>query len=202
VYLVDDEPVVARAVARLLRAAGLTTLSYESPERFLAEHDPFHPGCVVLDYSMPGTNGIEIQDRLRSDAGTPPRQVIFLTGRADIPTSVTAMRRGAVDFLTKPVDGEALIVAVRRALERDARCREEYAEGVEIRSRLAKLTPREREVLTLVASGMLNKQVAAELGTTEKTIKVHRARVMDKMRAGSLAELVRLADRVAERDDA
>lgn len=198
VYLVDDEPAVARAVSRVLKTAGLTVFVYESAHQFLKAHDPARPGCVVLDYSMPGTNGLELQERLRSDADAPPRQVVFLTGRADIPTSVIAMKHGAVDFLTKPADGDVLVAAVRRALDRDARCRRDHAEAAAVRTRLAALTPREREVLWLVAKGMLNKQIAAELGTTEKTIKVHRARVMEKMGAGSLAELVRLADRAAD----
>lgn len=197
VYLVDDEPAVLRAIGRVLRGAGLSTAPFDSPQRFLKEHDPHRAGCAVLDLSMPGVNGLELQKLLQpgDDDDVAPRQLIFLTGRADIPTSVDAMRRGAVDFFMKPVDDTVLISAVRRAIERDAVLRDEHAELMEIRSRWRSLTPREREVMALVAAGKLNKQVAALLGTTEKTIKVHRARVMEKMKADSLADLVRMADR-------
>lgn len=196
VYLVDDDPGVLRAVGRVLRGAGLSTALYESPERFLAEHDPFRPGCAVLDLSMPGIDGLELQRSLEEGTrSVAPRQVLFLTGKGDVPTSVDAMRRGAVDFLVKPVDETVLVGAVRQAIDRDAVVRQRFSEFLEIKARVDTLTPREREVMALVASGKLNKQVATVLGTTEKTVKVHRARVMDKMMAGSLADLVRLADR-------
>lgn len=196
VYLVDDEPAILRAIGRVMKGSGLDTAPYESPQRFLAEHDPLRPGCAVLDLSMPGIDGLELQRSLEPACeGAAPRQVIFLTGQADVPSSVDAMRRGAVDFLMKPVDDTVLVAAVRRAIEQDSLLRCELAEVQEIRSRVRTLTPREREVMALVAAGKLNKQVAMLLGTTEKTIKVHRGRVMEKMGAGSLAELVRLADR-------
>ena len=201
VYLVDDDPAVLRAVGRVLKGAGLNPVTFESPQHFLAEHDPHRTGCAVLDLSMPGIHGLELQRLLKpDDSDAPPRHVIFLTGRADVPMSVDAMRHGAVDFFMKPVDDTILINAVRRAIERDALSRREHAEFAAIRSRMESLTPREREVMALVAAGKPNKQVAAELGTTEKTIKVHRARVMNKMNADSLAELVRLADRANARD--
>ena len=197
VYLVDDEPAVLKAISRVLRSAGFNTATYDSPQHFLKEHDPHRAGCAVLDLSMPGVGGLELQRRLQAgdDDDAAPRQLIFLTGRADVPTSVDAMRRGAVDFFTKPVDDAVLISAIHRAIERDAVLREEHAEQVKIMSKLKTLTPREHEVMTLVAAGKLNRQIAELLGTTEKTIKVHRARVMEKMAADSLADLVRMVDR-------
>lgn len=200
VYLVDDEPAVARALARLLRFSGFSTCTYNSPEEFLAEHDPGKPGCIVLDLSMPGMSGLALQKVLVERAmGAPSQPVVFLTGRADVSSSVEAMKSGAVDFLTKPVDDRTLIEAVRGAIERDERTRRERRANRESIERLATLTPREREVLAHVATGKLNKQIAFELGTTEKTIKVHRARVMTKMGAESLADLVRIADRCGVR---
>lgn len=196
VYLVDDEPAVARALARLLRFSGFPTCTYSSPADFLAEHDPERPGCIVLDLSLPGMSGLALQKVLAERKGNaPPHPVVFLTGRADVPTSVEAMKSGAVDFLTKPVDDRALIDAVRAAIDKDQRARTERYANRESFERLATLTPREREVLAQVATGKLNKQIAQELGTSEKTIKVHRARVMSKMGAASLADLVRIADR-------
>jgi len=193
IFLVDDEPSVLRGLARLLRSAGWPTATYQSPEDFMNRFDATAPGCLVLDVSMPGLNGLELQ-RWLADKGC-PLPIIFLTGHGDIPTSVRAMKAGAVDFLTKPVRDEDLLKAIRQAVEKDRVCRQERAETVAIEERLATLTPREREVLALVVAGKLNKQTAAELGTVEKTIKVHRARVMEKMGASSLAELVRLAQR-------
>lgn len=200
VYLVDDEPAVARALARLLRFSGFSTSTYNSPADFLAEHDPERPGCIVLDLSMPGMSGLALQKMLAErKLAAPPHPIVFLTGRADVPTSVEAMKSGAVDFLTKPVDDRTLIEAVRSAIERDRQARAERHANRNSFERLATLTPREREVLAQVATGRLNKQIAQELGTTEKTIKVHRARVMSKMGAASLADLVRIADRCGVR---
>ena len=193
VYLVDDDPAVLRAVARVLRGAGWSAATFSTPERFLREHDPERPGCAVLDLAMPGLSGLELQTRLARGDGA-PRQVIFLTGRADVPDGVRAMKQGAVDFLTKPVDADALVDAVARAVEVDGRVRREWAATCRVDACIETLTPREREVMVHVVTGALNKQIAAALGTSEKTIKVHRARVMRKMGAGSLAELVRLAD--------
>jgi FixJ family two-component response regulator len=197
IFVVDDEPALLKAVARLLRAAGWNAVTFSSPREFLDRHDPETPGCLVLDMSMPGFSGLELQQALERSGS--PLPIVFLTGRADIPTSVQAMKRGAVDFLTKPVDDEDLLGAVRRAVEKDRVSRKNRSELAGIEGRLAALTPREREVLEHVISGRLNKQIAAELGTVEKTIKVHRARVMEKMKAASLADLVRLAERAGIR---
>lgn len=194
VFVVDDEPSVLKGLLRLLTAAGLSVATFDSPQGFLERYDPNAPGCLVLDVAMPGLNGLELQDTLAKRGSVLP--IIFLTGRGDIPMSVEAMKRGAVDFLTKPVDDGDLLAAIRHAFEKDRVLRQDRAERAEIERRLATLTPREREVLLHVTAGTLNKQIAAHLGTVEKTIKVHRARVMEKMRVRSLAELVRLAARV------
>ena len=194
VFLVDDEPEVLKAVARLLRAEAFPVSAFSSPREFLDQVDPEAPGCLVLDMSMPAISGLEVQRELETRGCRLP--VVFLTGRADVPDTVRAMKGGASDFLTKPVEDEELLGAVRRAIEKDAVLRRERAEEALVRARLETLTPREREVLEHVVAGELNKQVAGRLGTVEKTIKVHRARVMEKMQASSLAELVRLARRV------
>jgi FixJ family two-component response regulator len=193
VFLVDDDAAVLKGLRRLLASAGLDVVAFESPQDFLAGLDRDADGCVVLDYSMPGLNGLELQQALAARGSALP--VIFLTGKGDIPTSVRAMKDGAVDFLTKPVDGEVLLAAVRGAIERNRSQSGERAERADIERRLATLTTREREVLRHVVAGLLNKQIAARLGTVEKTVKVHRARVMEKMQARSLAELVRLAEK-------
>jgi FixJ family two-component response regulator len=193
VFVVDDDAAVLKGLARLLRSAGLTVAAFASPREFLDRHDPNAPGCVVLDVAMPGLSGLELQQTLM--ARGQELAIIFLTGHGDIPMSVKAMKHGAVDFLTKPVDDDALLRAVRVAIEKDRVQRQARAEIAEIQQRLATLTPREREVLHHVISGHLNKQTAADLGTVEKTIKVHRARVMEKMKVHSVAELVHLAER-------
>jgi FixJ family two-component response regulator len=193
VYLVDDDAAVLKGLRRLLASAGLHVVAFESPRDFLEGLDREASGCVVLDFSMPGLNGLELQQALAASGNALP--VIFLTGKGDIPTSVQAMKGGAADFLTKPVDGEVLLAAIRGAIERDRSQRAERAERDDIARRLATLTARERDVLRHVVAGRLNKQIAAELGTVEKTVKVHRARVMEKMQARSLAELVRLAQK-------
>ncbi len=194
VFIVDDDAAVRKALMRLLQTAGLPACSFPSPETFLEQHDVTTPGCVVLDVAMPGLGGLDVQRALSaSGCGRP---IIVLTGRGDIPTSVRAMKAGAVDFLTKPVKDEDLLAAVRNAIEIDRLARQAEAERQAIRQRLATLTPREREVLERVVAGRLNKQIAADLGTVEKTIKVHRARVMEKMEVRSLAELVHLTERV------
>lgn len=191
IFVIDDEATVRNAIEYVLRAAGLTVSTYASPREYLERYDPNAPGCLVLDLAMPGLSGHDLQDTLAATGGAPP--IIFLSGYADIPDSVRAMKLGAVDFLTKPVEDYALIDAVRKAVEKDRIDRSMRAEADAIRKRLATLTPRESEVLHYVIAGKLNKQTAAELGTVEKTIKVHRARVMEKMQVKSLAELVRLA---------
>jgi len=194
VFVVDDEEPVRRALARLLRSAGFEPAGFGSPTEFLAAFDPATPGCLVLDVAMPGLNGLELQQALAARGADIP--IIFLTGRADIPMSVSAMKKGAVDFLTKPVNDENLLAAVRHALEQDHVGRQARAELAIIRQRWATLTPREREVLAEVVNGRLNKQIAADLGTVEKTIKVHRARVMEKMAVRSVAALVKLTERI------
>ena len=194
VFVVDDEAGVREALGRLFRSAGLNAAVCASPDEFLASFDSETPGCLVLDLAMPGLDGIELQRALNRLGSFLP--IIFLTGRATVSDTVQAMKGGAVDFLTKPVEDDKLLASVRAALARDAEARVAHAELVEIRARHATLTPREREVLQHVVSGQRNKRIAHDLGTVEKTIKVHRARVMKKMRAGSLAELVRMADRL------
>jgi len=193
VFVVDDEAPVRKALSRLLRAAGLAVAAFASPEEFLAQYDRHMPGCLVLDLMMPGFNGLELQRTLDKKGSMLP--IIFLSGRGDVQNRVQAMKGGAIDFLTKPVNDKDLLAAVRAAIERDGVSRREQAELTEIRARLATLTPREREVLERVVIGKMNKQIAADLGTAEKTIKVHRARVMAKMKVQSVAELVRLTGR-------
>jgi FixJ family two-component response regulator len=193
VFLVDDDADVLKALARLLRASGYDSREFASPEEFLREHDASMPGCAVFDVAMPDLDGLALQQALAAKGIERP--VIFLTGRGDIPTTVRAMKAGAVDFLTKPVDANALLAAIDNARERESRDREARAEMEFFIARLATLTPREREVLGHVIAGRLNKQIAYDLGTVEKTIKVHRSRMMEKMGVRSLAELVRLAER-------
>lgn len=193
VFVVDDEAPVRNALSRLLRATGFAVAAFPSPAEFLAEYDPHKPGCLVLDLMMPVFDGIELQRALARKGSILP--IIFLTGHGNIPQSVQAMKHGAVDFLTKPVNDENLLAAIRAAIEKDEISRQEQNELSEIRARLATLTSREREVLEYVVTGKLNKQIAHNLGVVEKTIKVHRARVMTKMGVQSVAELVRLTER-------
>ena len=197
VFLVDDEPSVVKAISRLLRSSGFKVEAFRSPQDFLDSYDPGTAGCLLLDVAMPGLNGLDLQEALSAKAIELP--IIFLTGRGDVPMSVQAMKRGAVDFLLKPANDAELLEAIRIGIERDEANRQARADALGIQQRLATLTTREREVLTHVISGRLNKQVAAELGTVEKTIKVHRAQVMKKMKVRSLAELVRVAERAGIR---
>jgi FixJ family two-component response regulator len=193
VYLVDDDPAVLKGLSRLLRSAGLTVATFSSSQDFLGHYHSNAPGCLVLDVAMPGLNGLELQKALAANGSGIP--IIFLTGHGDIPMSVQAMKRGAADFLTKPVNDDDLLEAVRAALEKDRVDRRAHAEVAETQQRLATLTSREREVLEHVVAGQLNKQTAADLGIVEKTIKVHRSRMMQKMKVHSVAELVRLAEK-------
>ena len=197
VFVVDDAPSVRRSLKRLIQSAGFTVESFASAQEFLDHPRLDMPGCLVLDLKMPGVSGLELQDEIaRAGLDLP---VIFLTGYGTVPASVRAMKAGAVDFLEKPVDDNTLLDVIHLAVERNRRARSEQAEIRKIQRRLESLSPRERQVFGLLITGMLNKQIAAELGTAEKTIKVHRARVMEKMQAGSMAELVRLAGRVSVR---
>jgi len=191
VFVIDDEPSVRKSLERLLRAGGLAVACFESAHEYLAQYDPDLPGCLVLDLSMPGLTGLELQQALAARGSAPP--IVFLTGRGDVPSSVQAMKRGAVDFLAKPVDEAVLVAAVHEAIEKDRVERLERAGVAAIRARLATLTPRETEVLPYIIAGLLNKQTADRLGAAEKTIKVHRAHIMEKMQVRSVAELVRLA---------
>ena len=193
IFVVDDYAPVRRAVSRLLHAAGFAVVAFASPQEFLAEYDPRTPGCLVLDLDMPAVNGLELQRILATKGSVLP--IIFLTGHGDVPKSVQAMKLGASDFLTKPVNDKDLLAAIRAAIEKDRVLRRRQTELAEIRARLATLTPREREVLEHVVIGKLNKQIASDLGTVEQTVKVHRARVMQKLRLQSVAELVRLTER-------
>lgn len=193
VHVVDDDQAVRTALARLLRSRGYQVAVHSSAEAFLAGHDPDAHGCILLDVSMPGLDGPGLQRRLVEDGEELP--IVYLTGSADVAICAAAMRDGAVDFLTKPVDEAQLARAVARALARDAGRRQAHKHQAQTEHRLASLTPREREVLDHVMNGRLNKQIASDLGTAEKTVKVHRARAMEKMSVRSVAELVRMVER-------
>lgn len=193
VFLVDDDERIVKALSRLLRAKGYGTQAFTSPQDFLAHHDATVPGCAVLDVAMPGLDGLVLQQVLTG--GGEQRPIIFLTGKGDIPTSVRAMKAGAIDFLTKPVKEADLLQAIARAEELDNKARQSRVELADIKAKIATLTPREREVLSHVVAGRLNKQIAGDLGTVEKTIKVHRGRVMEKLGVRTVADLVRFAER-------
>jgi FixJ family two-component response regulator len=193
IFIVDDDPSVRKSLTRVMTAAGYAVEAFASAREFLAREPYTGPSCLVLDVRMPGLSGLDLQDAL---AGTGRRTpIVFITGHGDISMSVKAMKAGAADFLTKPFDVEQVLEAVERAVTKDVKDAGDAALTEAVRERVKLLTPRETEVFALVVTGMLNKQIAAELGVGEKTVKVHRARVMEKMQAGSLAELVRLADR-------
>jgi FixJ family two-component response regulator len=192
VSVVDDDPSVRRSIARLVKGAGYRVEAYASAHEFLARPPEEGPACLLLDVRMPGLTGLDLQETLAIAAHS--TSIVFITGYRDVRASVKAMKAGAVDFLTKPVDDEELLGAIGRAVARASAARREEDRVTEIRERIKTLTPREAEVFALVVTGMLNKQIAFDLGVSEKMVKVHRGRVMEKMRAGSLAELVRLAD--------
>jgi FixJ family two-component response regulator len=198
VHIVDDDPSLLRAVSRLMRAAGFAVEVFSSSEAFLLHRVRCQdtPGCVVLDLEMPGLRGLEVQEIIRQQRE--PLPVIFLTGHGDVPSSVRALKHDAVDFLMKPVPAEDLVASVRRALACDAEARETRRRERELMTRYEGLTHREREVMALVVRGLLNKQIAGELGVVERTIKAHRAQVMAKMQVRSLAELVRETEHLSE----
>ena len=196
VFLVDDDASVRSALTRALTAEGFHVLSWASADAFLADYDPEKPGCVVADVAMPGTDGLQLQSLLSVNDHALP--IVFITGNATVRMSVQAMRGGAVTFLPKPVRLSELAAAVREALERDRATRQKHAARAAIQARLAALTARERQVFDLVVAGKMNKQIAAQLGAAEKTVKVHRGRVMFKMRVRSVAELVTLASQARE----
>jgi FixJ family two-component response regulator len=200
VALVDDDVQVARALARLLRENGFSTMVFDSAEAFLAQCDASAAGCLVLDVNLPGLDGLALQRRLAE--GGVVRPIVFLTGHGDIPMSVQAIKAGAVDFLTKPVAADVLLAAVRAGVEEDARARAARAEGEALRRRYASLTSREREVLEGLVAGKLNKQIAADLGIVEPTVKFHRARIMERMQAHTIAELMHLVARLELAPDA
>lgn len=193
VYVVDDDPSVRRSLARLIRSAGFRVETFAQAQDFLDQKENLDPNCLVLDVNLPGLSGLDVQKELSSRGYSMP--IVFITGYGTIPMTVQAMKGGAVEFLEKPIDHQVLMNAIHQAIKKDRQMKQQFNEVNEIRRRLASLTPREKEVLPLVVSGMLNKQIAFKLGTTEKTIKVHRARIMEKMRADSLADLVRLAQK-------
>ena len=198
VYVVDDDQAVCNSLRLLLKSVGLATQTMSSAAEFLAAYQPGQPGCLVLDVRMPGMSGLELQQELNVRGGTIP--VIFVTGHGDVPMAVEAMQHGAFDFLQKPFRDQDLIDRIQRALERDARNRAALTQHARIRQRFESLTPREREVLMLMTRGKPNKVMAAELGVSQRTVEIHRARVMEKSGADSLAQLVRMVmDLEAER---
>ncbi|HYU45346.1 MAG TPA: response regulator transcription factor [Terriglobales bacterium] len=194
VFVVDDDASVREALKSLIRSVGLQVELFESAQEFLHRKQPDGPSCLVLDIRLPGISGLDFQRKLAE--GNIPIPIVFITGHGDIPMSVRAMKAGAVEFLTKPFRDQDLLDAIQVALERDRARRQQEAEIATLQERFDSLTPREREVLPRVVSGLLNKQIAAEMGTSETTVKVHRGQLMRKMGADSLPELVRMAERM------
>jgi RNA polymerase sigma factor (sigma-70 family) len=194
IFLVDDDASVRKSLSRLISSAGYPVEAFSSAREFLNRNSSEEPGCLLLDLRMPDINGIELQEELLLTGNSIP--IIFISAHASVPLSVRAMKGGAVDFLTKPFSGDQLVSAIKTAIEKNSRKRSEDSELHEIKEHLNSLTPREYDVFRLVVHGLLNKQIGAQLGISEKTVKVHRSRVMDKMRASSLAELVLFAQKV------
>lgn len=199
VFVVDDDAAILRALARVLKEAGYSVQTYLTAHALLEQHDPALPGCLVLDVGLPDLNGLQLQQQL--NAAGHERPIIFITGRGDVPSSVQAMKAGAVDYLTKPFDDTTLLAAVAAAVEEDGRARERRSQVQSIQNRIDTLTHREHEVLQGVIAGRLNKQIAADLGIAEKTIKVHRHRMMEKMQAASLAALVLMTQQATSKQD-
>ena len=194
VFVIDDDPSIRLAITSLIRSVGMRVESFPSAQEFMASKRPDAPACLVLDVRMPGVSGLDLQRELGdADIRIP---IIFITGHGDIPMSVRAMKAGAVEFLTKPFRDQDLLDAISQALERDRAHRSQYSEMAELRRRFKVLTPREKEVMELVVSGLLNKQIAARLNISEITVKLHRHQVMEKMEAQSLADLVRMAEKL------
>jgi FixJ family two-component response regulator len=194
VFIVDDDDSVRKALTRLIKSVDLTVETFASAHDFLKRDSHNGPACLVLDIRMPGLSGLDLQDELVAAGRTLP--IIFVSAHGNIPLSVRAMKAGAVDFIEKPFEDQTLLDAINQSLKKDRQAKLEQAEVREIQRRADSLTPREREVFALVVSGKLNKQIAFKLGTSERTIKAHRARVMKKMQAKSLADLIRLAEKV------
>jgi FixJ family two-component response regulator len=194
IFVVDDDVSMRKALKRMFQVAGFVVEEFASAQDFLTRERPDELGCLVLDVRMPGMSGLTLQETLKAAGLTIP--IVFLTGHGDVPASVRAMKMGAVDFLEKPFDRDILLDTVRGAIERHRVARQEEAEVEEVQGRLATLTPREREVLDLVVQGVLNKKIGLLLGITERTVKAHRAKVMEKLRVVSVAELARLVERV------
>jgi FixJ family two-component response regulator len=194
VFVVDDDAPMRESLRNLIRSVGLRVELFSSAQEFLESNRPDVPSCLVLDVRLPGLSGLDLQRRTTEARIEIP--IIFITGYGDIPMTVGAMKAGAVEFLSKPFRDQDLLDAIQQALERDRKARDQRAALEELRSRFASLTPREREVMARVVAGLLNKQIGVELGMSETTVKIHRHQVMDKMRAGSLPELVRMADKL------